>query len=384
MEITAYTSFLLVWAVNLFRVCRPNALNKKMRREKDITGTTSRQTEKPGVSVVILTQNQEKELMTLLSHVLKQTYDPFEIIVVDMNSTDNTRIQLENMEKRYDNLQYTFVPKDTRQVSLHTLALILGVKAARYSWITLLTPDFLPRSANWLERMSVSMTKDKDFVLGARSVHPKSSSLRSFYYLTEQSRSLSWSLRHHTCHCNDVNLAFRKEMLLSSKNLGEYGILLSGIENVFVNRFSIPERTAVCIAPETLLEEIHKKGNKDWKKEMLYRKEAKCFYKYKAYYSFCSGFRMGTMWMLFVLGIISLALSIWAQHWIYTAIIVFLLGLWSGLRCRRLKSMANLFSLKTAGVYLPFYELRLSCIYLGNSIRYAFQDKKIFYRKLTH
>lgn len=384
MEITAYTSFLLVWAVNLFRVCRPNALNKEMRRETDTTGTTSHQTEKPGVSVVILTQNQEEQLMTLLSHVLKQAYDPFEVIVVDMNSTDNTRIQLENMEKRYDNLQYTFVPKDTRQVSLHTLALILGVKAARYSWITLLTPDFLPRSEKWLDRMSVQMTSDKDFVLGARSVNQKSSSLRSFYYLTEQSRSLSWSLHHHTCHCNDVNLAFRKEMLLSCKNLGEYGILLSGVENVFVNRFSIPERTAVCTDPEALLLEIHQKENKDWKKEMLYQKEAKCFYKHKAYYSFCSGFRMGTIWLLFLLGVAALILSIWVQHWEYTAIIVCLLALWSGVRTKRLKNMANLFSLKTAGVYLPFYELRLSCIYLGNSIRYAFQDKKIFYRKLTH
>lgn len=384
IEITAYTSFLLVWAVNLFRVCYPNALSKEMKKKSDKSDCgKGAQAEKPGISVVILTQNQEEQLMTLLPRVLEQAYDSFEIIVVDMNSTDNTRIQLENMEKRYDNLKYTFVPKDTRQISLHTLALILGVKAAHYSWVMLLTPDFLPHSEHWLACMSDKMTEGKDFVLGARSVNAESSSIRSFYYLLEQSRFLSWSLHHQTSHCNHVNLAFRKEKLLSCKTLGEYGVLLSGVENIFVNRFSTNERTAVCIAPEALLQEISKMENKDWKKEMLYQKETKCFYKHKSQYGLYSAFRMGIIWLLFLLGVSTLTLSIWTRHWEYTAGIVVLLVLWSCLRTRKLKKLSALFSIKTAGIYLPFYELRLSCIYWGNSIRYAFQDKKVFYRKLT-
>lgn len=384
IEITAYTSFLLVWAVNLFRVCYPNALSKEIKRKSEKSDCVKKQqTEKPGISVVILTQNQEKQLMSLLPHVLKQAYDSFEIIVVDMNSEDNTRIQLENMEKQFDNLQYTFVPKDIRQISLHTLALILGVKAAHYPWIMLLTPDFLPPSEYWLTCMADKMTGDKDFVLGARSVNAETSSIRSFYYLQEQSRSLSWSLRHQTCHCNNVNLGFRKEKLLSCKTLGEFGILLSGVENIFVNRFSTNERTAVCIAPEALLQETTKTKDKDWKKEMLYQKESKCFYRHKTLYGLYSTFRMGIIWLLFLFSILTLALSIWTQRWEYTASIILVLILWSCLRTWKLKKLASIFSIKTAGIYLPFYELRLSCIYLGNSIRYAFQDKKIFYRKLT-
>lgn len=382
MEITAYTSFLLVWAVNLFRVCYPNALSKEIKKKSDKSDCgKGAQAEKTGISVIILTQNQEEQLMTLLPRVLEQAYDTFEIIVVDMNSTDNTRIQLENMEKRYDNLKYTFVPKDTRQISLHTLAVILGVKAAHYSWVMLLTPDFMPHSEYWLACMSNNMTENKDFVLGARSVSSRSSSTRSFYYLQEQSRFLSWAFHHQTCHCNHVNLAFRKEKLLSCKTLGEYGVLLSGIENIFVNRFSTNERTAVCIAPEALLLEISETKDKDWKKEMLNQKEAKCFYKHKSQYGLYSAFRMGIIWLLFLLSVFTLILSIWAQHWEYTTSIVLLLILWSCLRTRKLKKLSTLFSIKTAGIYLPFYELRLSCIYWSNSIRYAFQDKKVFYRK---
>ena len=73
IEITAYTSFLLVWAVNLFRVCQPNALNKKLKGKENRRDTESaRQTEMPGISVIILTENQEQKLTPLLENVLEQ------------------------------------------------------------------------------------------------------------------------------------------------------------------------------------------------------------------------------------------------------------------------------------------------------------------------
>lgn len=385
IEITAYTSFLLVWAVNLFRVCQPNALNKKLKGKENRRDTEStRQTEMPGISVIILTENQEQKLTPLLENVLEQAYDSFEVVVVDKNSTDNTRLLLENMEKRYENLQHTFIPKDTRQVSIHTLALILGAKAARYPWVVLLTPDFQPASGQWLHHLAAQMTADRDFVLGARSVNTGSSSLRAFHCLLEQNRFLSWAIGHQAFRCNEVNLAFRKEKLLSCKNFGEYGILLSGVESVFVNRFSQKERTGVCIEPEALLLETETADSKNWKHEMLCQKEAARFYTHSTLFRLCGGLRMTMIWLLFLLSITALGISILTQRWEITAAIVILLGLWTGLRIREMKTAAQLFRIKTAGIYLPFYDLRLSCVYLANRIRYAFQDRKVFYRNMFH
>lgn len=385
MEITAYTSFLLVWAVNLFSVCPSNTLVKEAKEKKKKKEDSSPESESaPGVSVVILTQNQEQKLVRLLEDVLKQTYDSFEIVVVDNNSTDNTRIILENMEKRYDRLQYTFVPKDTRHVSAHTLALTLGVKAARYPWVLLIQPDFLPVSDQWLHSMASKMKPGKDFVLGARTTSKNSSSLRSFRYLTEQCRFLSWACRHRAFCANEVNLAFRKELLLSSKHFGEYGILLSGVESIFVNRFSHPESTAVCVTPESLILETECETERNGQEEQLIRKETEHFFTHKSLYRLRAHLRMGMIWLLFLLSITSLGLSIVSRHWEVTAALGLLMGVWSYFRTRNLKEKAALFQIKSAGIFLPFYELRLSCADLLINIRYAFVDKKRFYRKLFH
>lgn len=383
LEITAYTSFLFVWAVNLFRVCQPDILNKESKKKDENNESKKQETvQGPGISVIILTENQEPQLMSLLNRVLEQTYDSFEVVVVDKNSTDNTRILLENMEKRYDNLQYTFIPKDTRYVSTHTLALTLGVKAARYPWVILLTPDFTPASDQWLNSMARSMRSDKDFVLGARSVSSRSSGLRSFYYLTEQSRFLTWACSHQAYRCNEVNLAFRKEILLSCKNFGEYGILLSGIEEIFVHRFGRQEKTAVNISPESLLLEVEECQGKEWQQRLLFQKETEHFFKHKMWYRFCKNLSMTMIWLLFWFSTGTLALSIITERWEFGTVIIVLLIIWSILRARRLKENARLLHIRCKGIFLPFYDLRLSCIYIKTSIRYAFLDKKMFYRKL--
>ncbi len=46
--------------------------------------------EKPSVSVVIRTKNEEKYFARLMRQLHIQTFRPSEIIVVDNNSTDNT------------------------------------------------------------------------------------------------------------------------------------------------------------------------------------------------------------------------------------------------------------------------------------------------------
>lgn len=382
LEITAYTSFMFVWAVNLFRVCQPNTLNKISKKKDENKKETEDGKQLPGISIVILTENQEKKLVPLLDQVLEQAYDSFEVVVVDKDSTDNTRIILENLEKRHDNLQYTFIPKGTRHVSIHTLALTLGVKAAHYPWVVLLNPDFTPASHSWLRDLAEHMTTDKDFVFGACSVSSHTSGIRSFYYLSEQNRFLSWACAHPVYRCNEVNLAFRKEILLSSKNFGEYDILLSGIEEIIANHFGKPEKSAVCVTPESLLLEAEENKGEGWSQKLLFQKETEHYFKYKAWYRFCSNLRMMMIWLLFWCSVAALAISVLVQRWEATASIIVLLIVWSTMRTLRLKEISRLLRIRCSGIFLPFYELRLSCVYLKTSICYAFQNKKIFYRKI--
>ena len=178
------------------------------------------------------------------------------------------------------------------------------------------------------------------------------------------------------------NLAFRKEQLLSCKTLGEYGKLLSGVESILLNRSSRKGGTAVCLHPEALLLESREPSEEPWTNELLYQKETERYYAHKQGYQWSKCILAIFSWLLFLLSLTCISLSIAYRHWEYTASTVVLLLIWMFLRARRQKENARLFQIKSAGLYLPFYDLRLWCLNQATSIRYAFKDRKIFYRKL--
>ena len=76
-----------------------------------------------------------------------------QVIVIDMDSEDETRILLESFELLYPNLQHTFTPHSAHHVDLRRLAVTLGMRAARHTDlvigdITMLLPLPEPRPAD--------------------------------------------------------------------------------------------------------------------------------------------------------------------------------------------------------------------------------------------
>lgn len=65
----------------------------------------------PKVSIIITTKNSAKTLEDLLVSIKKQTYKPIETVVVDNNSTDNTKA----ITKKYTNLFFTKGPERSAQ-----------------------------------------------------------------------------------------------------------------------------------------------------------------------------------------------------------------------------------------------------------------------------
>lgn len=382
MIIAAYTSFLFVWAVNLFIQCILHKSIKVRRKQEDnLQKTFKDKYSSPAISVIIITENQEKELTILLNALQEQSYSPFEIIVVDKNSTDNTHIILENRAKQQHNLQYTFIPPQMKHVSSHTLALSLGVKAANFPWVILCNPNFVPASHQWLNTMAAHMTKDKDIVIGAHTTAKKSNSIRSFYYLQKQAYLFLNQSRKKIHLGNSINLAFRKDLFIKSGKIGEYGILNSGIEEVFINRNHKNNNLALCIHSAALLLEQDIRLKDDWKQELWNRMEAEMFMEGNIRFHLKKNIITLFQWLLWLTSATAIPVMIWQQKWYLLTVSLILWGIWYSLRLNFWKKDIAIFQCYSKGIYMPFYELRIATVYLIYKLRHYFTDRRIFYRK---
>jgi glycosyltransferase involved in cell wall biosynthesis len=105
------------------------------------------------ISVIIPTFNRSDTISNAINSVLKQTFEPNEIIVIDDCSNDNTQEIL----KSIDNI----VILKTKKNSGAQTARNIGIKAAKSDWITFLDSDdeWLPRK---LEKQ-ISVLKSINF-----------------------------------------------------------------------------------------------------------------------------------------------------------------------------------------------------------------------------
>ncbi|MFH1371547.1 MAG: glycosyltransferase family A protein [Planctomycetota bacterium] len=88
---------------------------------------------KPTVSVIIPTYNRAKYVTKAIDSVLTQTYDDYEIIVIDDGSTDNTKEVLRPYSKR---IRYLYQKRAGVSTSRN-----YGIRQARGAWIALLDSD---------------------------------------------------------------------------------------------------------------------------------------------------------------------------------------------------------------------------------------------------
>lgn len=98
----------------------------------------------PEVSVVIRARNEEKWLGKVLEKLQSQTYQDFEIIIVDSGSTDRTL----EIAGRFPANIIRIQPEEFS----YPRALNMGVEVAQGKYIVILSAHSIPFSRQWLER----------------------------------------------------------------------------------------------------------------------------------------------------------------------------------------------------------------------------------------
>jgi glycosyltransferase involved in cell wall biosynthesis len=110
----------------------------------------------PQVSVVIPVYNGEKTLRKCLESVSNQTYDNYSIIVVDNNSSDNSKAIIEEFQKRNSNLSYIFEQEQGRGIARNA-----GINSVKGEIIAMTDSDcVVPK--NWIEELVGSIVQGKE------------------------------------------------------------------------------------------------------------------------------------------------------------------------------------------------------------------------------
>jgi GT2 family glycosyltransferase len=111
----------------------------------------------PLVSIILVAWNSGAHLLACLSALSRQTFQTFEVIVVDNGSTDNS---IHDLEGRWTDF-HLIVERLTSNLGF-AVANNIGAKMARGEWIALLNADAYPEP-NWLENLIAAAEGNPQF-----------------------------------------------------------------------------------------------------------------------------------------------------------------------------------------------------------------------------
>lgn len=116
------------------------------------------------ISIIIPVLNSEKTILGCLESILKQDYKNFEVIVVDNNSSDNTKKIIEEFEKIDGRIKYFFEEKKGRGSARNN-----GINHASGDIIAMTDSDCIVPN-NWISIISKDIIdKKEDIIMGSEN-----------------------------------------------------------------------------------------------------------------------------------------------------------------------------------------------------------------------
>lgn len=220
------------------------------------------------VSVIICARNEDENLTEFLPKVLTQDYPEFEVIVVNDCSIDNTETVIDEFAKIFPNLKKANIKEDNYYKHSKKIALLVGIKGAKYNRMLLTDADCYPTSDQWLKEMAGCFTDKKEIVLGYGAYEKQKGFLNrlirfdSFMIAVQY---LSAGIKRKAYMGVGRNLAYTKELFFKMKGFSSHYHINSGDDDLFVNEAATEENVTVCISHNSITYSKPKKSFKAWR-----------------------------------------------------------------------------------------------------------------------
>src|ERR1700751_3767577 len=111
------------------------------------------------VSVIICERNEAENLVKNLPGILVQEYKTtHEVMVVNDNSTDESKYILEEFQRSFKNLTVIALKQEAKGIPGKKFPLSVGIKSAKHEIVLLTDADCIPASEFWIEKMQAAYT----------------------------------------------------------------------------------------------------------------------------------------------------------------------------------------------------------------------------------
>jgi len=206
-----------------------------------------------GASIVIYAKNNYRHLKENLPLLLNQSYHAFEVVIVNDISDDDSDLYLDSMARQHTNLHVIHMNSGLNFFKGKKFPQSLGIRSAQYDTIIFTDVDCRPASAFWLRRMMSSFDDTVSVVLGYAAMDKSSGMLNRCFRMDNIlyfMRFLGFAKRRMPVSGSARNIAFRKKFFSERNSFRDLYYMLSGDDDLFINRIVGRYNTAVQIHPE--------------------------------------------------------------------------------------------------------------------------------------
>ena len=126
------------------------------------------------VSVIVCARDEAHNLVKTLPGLLVQDYKTtYEVVLVNDNSTDDTKYLIDEFRKSFKNINLIQLTQEAKMISGKKFPLSMGIKSAKYEIVLLTDADCVPASEFWIQQMQDGYDENIEIVLGYGAYHKK-------------------------------------------------------------------------------------------------------------------------------------------------------------------------------------------------------------------
>lgn len=223
------------------------------------------------LSVIICAKDEANNLTRFLPGALVQKYPTtHEVIVVNDNSTDESKYILEEFQRTFKHLEIIELKQKAQLIPGKKFPLSMGIKSAKYEIVLLTDADCFPASDQWMKMMQEKYHDGIDIVLGY-SPFQKTKGLLNKLVRWE---GFMTAVQYFSYACRGMaymgvgrNLSYKKSVFFEKKGFSSFNNLPGGDDDLFINKAATKSNVAISLEPETFTVTIPPSTWNQWKSQ---------------------------------------------------------------------------------------------------------------------